>query len=72
LDQKRFNTPAELGELLPPTLTEPFTTSDLAAAIARPRRLAQRMAYCLRKMNVIEAAGKEGNTILYTCGPKTS
>ena len=65
LDQKRFNTPAELGELLPPTLSEPFTTSDLAAAIARPRRLAQRMAYCLRKMDMVETVGKEGNAILY-------
>jgi len=72
LDQKRFSTPAELGELLPPALAEPFTTSDLAAAIARPRRLAQRMAYCLRKMDLIEAVGKEGNAVLYASGLKKS
>lgn len=65
LDRRLFNAPAELGDLLPATLAEPFTTSDLAAAIARPRRLAQRMAYCLRKMGVIEDVGKEGNAILY-------
>jgi len=65
LDKRRFDRPADLGALLPPTLAEPFTTSDLAAAIARPRRLAQRMAYCLRKMDVIEAVGKDGNAILY-------
>ena len=69
LDQKRFNAPAELGELLPPTLAEPFTTSELAAAISRPRRLAQRMAYCLRKMAVIEMVGKDGNAILYARSP---
>ena len=34
-------------------------------ALARPRRLAQQMAYCLRKMGRIEAVGKEGNAILY-------
>ena len=65
VDQRRFCTPADMGELLPLALVEPFTTSDLAAAIARPRRLAQRMAYCLREMDVIEAVGKRGNAILY-------
>ena len=65
LDQRRFRTPADMGELLPPALVEPFTTSELATAIARPRRLAQRMAYCLREMGVIETVGKQGNAILY-------
>jgi hypothetical protein len=65
LERKRFNTPADLAELLPPDLAEPFTTSDLAVAIARPRRLAQQMAYCLRKIGRIEVVGKQGNAILY-------
>ena len=65
LERKRFNTPADLAELLPPDLAEPFTTSDLAVAIARPRRLAQQMAYCLRKIGRIEMVGKQGNAILY-------
>jgi len=65
VDRRHFYTPADMGELLPEDLVEPFTTSDLAAAIARPRRLAQRMAYCLRAMGVIEAVGKQGNAILY-------
>jgi hypothetical protein len=60
-----FETPADMAELLPPSLAEPFTTSDLAASLPRPRRLAQRMAYCLREMNVINPVGKQGNTILY-------
>jgi len=68
LEQKRFNTPADLAELLPPDLAEPFTTSDLAVAIARPRRLAQQMAYCLRKMGRMEVVGKQGNAILYRRG----
>ena len=65
VDQRRFSAPADLGALLPLDLGEPFTTSDLAGAIARPRRLAQRMAYCLREMSEIEAVGKQGNAILY-------
>ena len=66
VDRKHFCTPAEMGELLPPALGAPFTTSDLAAAIARPRRLAQQMAYCLREMGEIAVAGKQGRAILYT------
>ena len=65
VDQRRFSTPGDLGELLPSGLSEPFTTSGLARAIARPRRLAQRMAYCLREMGEIKAVGKQGNAILY-------
>jgi hypothetical protein len=66
VDRRHFESPADLAKLLPPTLAEPFTTADLAAALGKPRRLAQRMAYCLREMGVIEATGKSGNAILYT------
>jgi hypothetical protein len=64
--RRLFRTPADLGALVPPTLPQPFTTLDLATAISRPRWLAQKMAYCLREMGVIEPAGKQGNAILYT------
>jgi hypothetical protein len=67
--QRLFRTPADLGALIPPTLPQPFTTLDLATAIARPRWLAQKMAYCLRETGVIEPAGKQGNAILYTRCP---
>ncbi len=60
-----FETPADMGALLPPALVQPFSTSDLAAASAQPRRLAQKMAYCLREMGAIKAVGKRGNAILY-------
>ena len=65
VDRQRFETPTEMANLLPSTLPEPFTTSDLAASLPRPRRLAQRMAYCLREMQVIDPVGKQGNAILY-------
>ena len=60
--------PADAGAFLPVDLREPFTTADLAEAIARPRRLAQRMAYCLRRMGAIVPEGKRGNAILYVRG----
>jgi hypothetical protein len=66
LGQQHFETPADLSKLLPSTLAGPFTTCDLALAIGRPRRLAQRMAYCLRGMGLIEPVGKRGNAILYS------
>ena len=64
--RRLFETPEDMGRLLPATLLDPFTTSDLAGAIARPRRLAQKMAYCLREMDLITPWGKRGNSILYT------
>jgi len=65
VDQRLFETPADMGALIPSALAEPFTTSQLAAAIGKPRRLAQRMAYCLREMGVIAPVGQRGNASLY-------
>ncbi len=55
----------DLAAFLPSGLAGPFTTADLAVALDRPRQLAQRMAYCLRTVGVIEAVGKQGNAVLY-------
>ena len=60
-----FATPGELAAMLPADLDEPFTTLELAAALGAPRRLAQRMAYCLRAVGVLSAAGKRGRSVLY-------
>jgi hypothetical protein len=66
VDEQRFESPADMGALLPDTLDEPFTTADLAGALDRPRWLAQKMTYCLREMNAIVQVGKRGNAFLYT------
>ena len=63
--QFRFESPADFEALLPDGLPAPFTTADLASALAKPRRLAQKMAYCLREMGVITAVGKQGRSITY-------
>ncbi len=62
---RRFESPTDLYDLLPEDLSEPFTTADLARAIGGPRWLAQKAAYCLRKMGLITIAGKQGRSILY-------
>lgn len=65
LQRRLFETPADIGVLLPTGLREPFTTEDLADATDCRRKLAQKMAYCLRKMGVIEQVGKRGRANLY-------
>lgn len=65
VEQRLFETPADLASLLPPDLPDWFTTADLAAALGRPRRLAQQMAYCLRALDVIREVGKRGRAVLY-------
>lgn len=57
--------PSAAVALLPEGLPEEFDTSDLAVAGGLPRRTAQQMAYCLRKMGMIEAVGKRGNAVTY-------
>jgi predicted transcriptional regulator len=65
VQRKLFETPADLSALLPLEMKEPFTTKDLAKATDCRRKLAQKMAYCLRKMGVIEQVGKRKRAYLY-------
>jgi len=58
----------DLTGLLPGDLPETFTTADLAEKLGRPRRAAQQMAYCLRKVGAIAAVGKHGNAVMYRVG----
>jgi hypothetical protein len=69
VDRQLLSTPADIAALLPVDLPRPFTTADLATGLGQPRWLAQKMAYCLRKMGVIENTGKRGNAILYVRAP---
>ena len=64
----RFERPADMFALLPAGLPEQFTTADLAEALGGSRRLAQRMAYCLRKMGCITQIGRRGRAKLYERG----
>jgi hypothetical protein len=65
VDRVVLDSPEALAALLPDGLPPGFTTADLAAALGRPRRLAQQMSYCLRRAGAIEIVGKEGNAIIY-------
>ncbi|MDX6475155.1 MAG: hypothetical protein QOH95_666 [Gaiellaceae bacterium] len=55
---------ADAARLLP-ELDATFDTAELAVASCIDRRLAQRMAYCLRALDVIAPVGKRGGAVLY-------
>ena len=66
LERRVFETPEDMGMLIPSELAEPFDTLGLARVIDRPLLLAQQMAYCLREMGAVVPIGKRGNAILYS------
>jgi len=61
-----FMEPSDFLSLIPPDLPETYSTKELSERIDQPRWLAQKMAYCLRNMGVIEIVGKNGNSFLYS------
>jgi hypothetical protein len=65
VSRRLFEQPEEIVAILPASLPERFTTADLARAMNGPRRLAQKTAYCLRKMGVIVEVGRQGRSKLY-------
>jgi hypothetical protein len=68
VDRRVFLSPNDFSALLPGGLPGAFTSTDLARALGKPLYLAQKMAYCLRKMDAIQITGKVGNSLIYTRG----
>ena len=60
VEERIFETPADLAALLPTALAEPFTARQLAAALDQPVWLAHKMIYCLAAMGELAPAGKTG------------
>lgn len=65
VDRRLFVERVDYAALLPPELPQAFTTRDLAEGLRLQRPLAQKMAYCLRAMEIITITGKQGKAILY-------
>jgi hypothetical protein len=65
LESHLFEGPESIQKLISPGLPEQFTTQDLAEVMGESRRLAQRAAYCARKMGIIHQIGKRGQSYLY-------
>jgi hypothetical protein len=64
-DRRLLGRTEDLACLLPEGLPDLFTTADLALRLGRPRRVAQQMAYCLRKVGLVEAMGTHGRAAAY-------
>ncbi|TXT36431.1 MAG: hypothetical protein FD138_992 [Planctomycetota bacterium] len=69
-DRRVVRTAADLLRVLPPEVLRlcaraPFTTSDLAVAAEVNRSLAQKIAYCFRKLGVWKPIGKRQRAWLY-------
>jgi hypothetical protein len=65
LDRVELRDPADVLAALPPLPDEPFSTRELAKLLGCGTVLAQRTAYCLRLMELVEPAGKRGRTPLH-------
>lgn len=65
LHRVEIRSPADVLETLPSLPLEPFSTRELASLLGCSTLLAQRTAYCLRMIKLIEPAGKRGRTPLH-------
>ena len=66
VERVRFSEPSDLAAFLPSGLDEPFTVRELAAALPSTVLRAQRAAYVLRALGLIEPAGKRARAPVYT------
>lgn len=64
-ERRVFTRPHELLDLLPGALPSEFTTKDLSATAAVPLRLAQRVVYCLVRMDLAVPTTKTGRLQAY-------
>ena len=65
LDRVVLHTPGDIVAALPPLPLEPFSTRELATLLGCSTMLAQRTAYCLQLMELLEPAGKRGRAPLH-------
>lgn len=66
IDKKRFKNNADFISLLPKSLPTPFTNKQLAEQLKIRSRLAGKITYTLRKMELIDIVDKKGNTYFFS------
>jgi hypothetical protein len=64
VERRLFEQPADWLSFIPQGL-DSFTATSLAESLRINQRLAQQMAYCLRKAQFIDLQGKRGRANLY-------
>lgn len=67
----RLETAADLLRLLTGRLPRRFHSGHLAEQCGVARHVAQRIAYCLRKMEAVRQVAKTGNTLVYERVPRS-
>lgn len=65
VSKHRFSSPEDLLRLLPKSLPTPFTNQELSKALSIRPRLAGKITYSLRKMDLLEISGKRGKSYLF-------
>src|SRR5262245_7043584 len=65
LGHTAFESAGDFKRFLPPALSGPFTSQDVAGVTGLPLHLAQKMTYCLRRMGLIAPSGKRRASIEY-------
>lgn len=66
LERKLIASPRDLRQFLPAGLESPFTNQQLAHQLGINPRLAAKMSYCMRSLNLLQATGRQRNAILYS------
>jgi hypothetical protein len=66
IERHRFDHTADLMALVPDGLPPEFTTADLATHAGVSRDVAQRMAYCLRRLGLFREQGRTKAGIRYS------
>jgi len=72
LDRVELHGPNDLLKVLPNLPPEPFSTRELASLLGCSMLLAQRTAYCLRMIKIVEPAGKRGRAPLHRRTPEAA
>ncbi len=65
IHEHQFHQPDDLLELLPQTLPAPFTNQHLVEMLKISPRLAGKITYTLRKMDLVKITGKQGRAYLF-------
>jgi hypothetical protein len=64
-DSISFESPQAYRKFIPTEMAQPFTNRELSEFLSISQNLAQKMVYCLRKMDLIKVIGKKGRSNLH-------
>jgi hypothetical protein len=64
--RRLFERPCDYLDLIQNSHENPFTSQDISDLSGIPRTLANKMLYCLSRMDLVNKVGKKGRSTLYT------